>query len=181
MRKQINDRVSDPRPVTDELLFNFKPHNYEYDGITDPYENLMQFENSAILHRYGERVKCRVFLTTLSKAVPIASLEVKINALTNGLRDGDLFSSLVKKHVAIFDDLLRRAEKYIILEEVQKAKKVELKPSTSEKRKPMRLSMLILNLQGKISHKSSSAEDGRSTSSYLGNLLLAVRWRVTGS
>ncbi|KAL8506264.1 hypothetical protein ACS0TY_017221 [Phlomoides rotata] len=64
-----------------------------------------------------------------------ASPEVKINALTNGLRDGDLFSSLVKKLVATFDDLLRRAEKYITLEEVHKAKKAELKPSASEKKK----------------------------------------------
>ncbi|KAL8534973.1 hypothetical protein ACS0TY_010846 [Phlomoides rotata] len=78
MRRQIHDRASDPKPVTgcqftpeilqDELSFNFKSLNYEYDGTTDSYEHLMRFENSAILHRYGEGVKCRVFLTTLSKA-----------------------------------------------------------------------------------------------------------------
>ncbi|KAL8496652.1 hypothetical protein ACS0TY_020373 [Phlomoides rotata] len=81
--------------------------------------------------------------------VPTTSLEVKINALTNELRDGDLFSSLAKKHVATFDDdLLRREEKYITLEEVRKTKKVESKPLASEKRKPLSLSLLILNLQG---------------------------------
>ncbi|KAL8469369.1 hypothetical protein ACS0TY_032262 [Phlomoides rotata] len=78
MHKQIHDRVSNPRPITgrqftpkilqDELPFNIKPLNCEYDGTTDPYEHLMRFKNSTILHRYGEGVKCRVFLTTLSKA-----------------------------------------------------------------------------------------------------------------
>ncbi|KAL8534711.1 hypothetical protein ACS0TY_010664 [Phlomoides rotata] len=52
----------------DELPYNIKPLNYEYDGTINPYKHLMRFENSVILHRYGEGVKCRVFLTTLSKA-----------------------------------------------------------------------------------------------------------------
>ncbi|KAL8506998.1 hypothetical protein ACS0TY_017759 [Phlomoides rotata] len=56
-----------PEILQDELSFNFKPLNYEYDGTTEPYEHLMWFENSTILHRYGEGVKCRIFLTTLSK------------------------------------------------------------------------------------------------------------------
>ncbi|KAL8491902.1 hypothetical protein ACS0TY_023484 [Phlomoides rotata] len=67
--------------------------------------------------------------------VPTASPKVKINALTNGLRDGDLFYSLAKKYVATFDDLLKRAKKYITLEEVRKAKKTESKSSVSEKNK----------------------------------------------
>ncbi|KAL8465692.1 hypothetical protein ACS0TY_034967 [Phlomoides rotata] len=64
MHKQIHDRVSDHRPVTghqftheilqDELSINFKPLNYEYDGTMDPYEHVIRFENSTILHRYGE-------------------------------------------------------------------------------------------------------------------------------
>ncbi|KAL8462912.1 hypothetical protein ACS0TY_033791 [Phlomoides rotata] len=68
--------------------------------------------------------------------VHITSPEVKINALTNGLGDGDLFSSLAKKKVETFDELLRRAEKYITLQEVRKAKKIESKSSTDEKKKP---------------------------------------------
>ncbi|KAL8491560.1 hypothetical protein ACS0TY_023235 [Phlomoides rotata] len=38
-----------------------------------------------------------------------------------------------------FDDLLRRAEKYITLEEVRKAKKTEMKPSASEKNKALEI------------------------------------------
>ncbi|KAL8519665.1 hypothetical protein ACS0TY_010560 [Phlomoides rotata] len=59
----------------------------------------------------------------------------KDHSLTNGLKDGDLFYSLAKKLVATFDDLLRRIEKYITLKEVCKAKKTELKPSASKKKK----------------------------------------------
>ncbi|KAL8557107.1 hypothetical protein ACS0TY_004536 [Phlomoides rotata] len=51
------------------------------------------------------------------------------------IRDGDLFSSLTKKLIATFNDLIKRAEKYITLEEVRKAKKTESKPSVSEKNK----------------------------------------------
>lgn len=54
--------------LQDELPYSFKPLNYEYDGSTGPYEHLVRFENSALLHRYGEGVKYMVFLTTLSKA-----------------------------------------------------------------------------------------------------------------
>ncbi|KAL8465817.1 hypothetical protein ACS0TY_035067 [Phlomoides rotata] len=78
MRWRMDNPVSNSRPITghqftdeilqDELYFNFKPLNYEYDGTTNPYEHLMQFENSVILHRYGEGPKCRVFLTTLAKS-----------------------------------------------------------------------------------------------------------------
>ncbi|KAL8556080.1 hypothetical protein ACS0TY_003766 [Phlomoides rotata] len=133
-----------PRPIFTTLL------NYKYDGTTYPYEHLMRFENSAILHRYGEGEIAKsytdliqyeirgdrefeIFSQRLNQAaleVPTASLEVKINALTNELRDGDLFYSLAKKHVATFDDLLRRAEKYITLEEKKKAP--EVKPADPE-------------------------------------------------
>lgn len=77
MKKQMN-RVSDARPIagcqfseeilSDELPFNFKSLTFEYDGITDPYEHLVRFENAFLLHRYCESVKYRIFLTTLSKA-----------------------------------------------------------------------------------------------------------------
>ncbi|XP_073137980.1 uncharacterized protein [Henckelia pumila] len=37
----------------------------EYDGSTDPEEHLARFENVAMLHCYGDKIKCKVFLTTL--------------------------------------------------------------------------------------------------------------------
>ncbi|KAL8478252.1 hypothetical protein ACS0TY_030230 [Phlomoides rotata] len=66
------------------------------------------------------RKEVEVMRKQIHDRVPTASLEVKINTLTNGLRDGDLFSSLAKKLVATFDDLLLTAEKYITLEEKRK-------------------------------------------------------------
>ncbi|KAL8548161.1 hypothetical protein ACS0TY_007471 [Phlomoides rotata] len=140
------------------------PLNYEFDGTTDPYDHLTRFENYALLHRYGEGVKykfasarrqprttltlfnmkqgesesLRAFLKRFNQAgleVPTTSPEVNINALTNDHRDGDMFSSLAKKHVHTFDELLKRAEKYLTLEEVRKAKKTEANSSAHNKKK----------------------------------------------
>ncbi|KAI3459553.1 hypothetical protein Pfo_016216 [Paulownia fortunei] len=46
--------------IMDDLSANFRPLNYDYDGITDPWEHLYRFENSALLHSYSEGVKCRL-------------------------------------------------------------------------------------------------------------------------
>ncbi|KAI3453674.1 hypothetical protein Pfo_010337 [Paulownia fortunei] len=54
--------------MIDDLPANFRSLNYDYDGTTDPWEHLCRFGNSALLHRYFDGVKCRVFLTTLSKS-----------------------------------------------------------------------------------------------------------------
>ncbi|KAK6136273.1 hypothetical protein DH2020_029972 [Rehmannia glutinosa] len=53
--------------LADDLPNNFRALSYEYDGTADPWEHLCRSENSALLHRYSDGVKCRVFLTTLSK------------------------------------------------------------------------------------------------------------------
>ncbi|XP_075478891.1 uncharacterized protein LOC142519747 [Primulina tabacum] len=37
----------------------------DYDGSSDPEEHLDRFENMAMLHCYGDQIKCKVFLTTL--------------------------------------------------------------------------------------------------------------------
>lgn len=64
--------------------------------------------------RESENESLRAFLKRFNQEaleVPTVTPEVKINALTNSLRDGKLFSSLTKKPVSTFDELLRRAEK----------------------------------------------------------------------
>ncbi|XP_073121282.1 uncharacterized protein [Henckelia pumila] len=49
-----------------ELPKNFKfPHVGEYNGKGDPEEHLSRFENAALLHKYSDPIKCRVFLNTL--------------------------------------------------------------------------------------------------------------------
>ncbi|KAL0349743.1 UNVERIFIED_CONTAM: hypothetical protein Sradi_4123500 [Sesamum radiatum] len=40
----------------------------KYDGMTDPQEHLSRFENTTLLHRYTDSIKCRVFITTLARA-----------------------------------------------------------------------------------------------------------------
>ncbi|XP_073121016.1 uncharacterized protein [Henckelia pumila] len=58
-------------PFTSEILDadlpnHFKlPHIGEYDGKRDPKEHLACFENAALLYKYNDPIKCRVFLTTL--------------------------------------------------------------------------------------------------------------------
>ncbi|KAL0405435.1 UNVERIFIED_CONTAM: hypothetical protein Slati_3857400 [Sesamum latifolium] len=40
----------------------------EYNGTTDPVEHLAHFGNAALLHRYTDSIKCRVFVTTFARA-----------------------------------------------------------------------------------------------------------------
>ncbi|XP_073137955.1 uncharacterized protein [Henckelia pumila] len=55
--------------LDEELPTNFKqPTLGEYDGSSDPEEHLGRFENAALLHRYSDAIKCRVFLTTLVRS-----------------------------------------------------------------------------------------------------------------
>ncbi|KAL8554534.1 hypothetical protein ACS0TY_002647 [Phlomoides rotata] len=54
--------------LMDTLSRNFKTLTYENDGTNDPQDHLLRFENGALLHQYTDGVKCRVFLTTLTKA-----------------------------------------------------------------------------------------------------------------
>ncbi|KAL0449591.1 UNVERIFIED_CONTAM: hypothetical protein Slati_1515500 [Sesamum latifolium] len=151
--------------MADELPLNcHTPAIAEYDGTTDPMEHLSHFENAALLHRYTDGIKCRVFVTTrkLRKTelslfavrqkdneplkeylerfnaaaleVPVATQEVKASAFSQGLLDGDFFKTLAKKPVSKFDALLARAAKYINMEEAQAAKK----DSRGEKRKEIK-------------------------------------------
>ncbi|KAL0355873.1 UNVERIFIED_CONTAM: hypothetical protein Sradi_4034200 [Sesamum radiatum] len=51
--------------MADELSANCRtPAIAEYNGTTDPMEHLSRFENAALLHRYTDGIKCRVFVTT---------------------------------------------------------------------------------------------------------------------
>ncbi|KAL0445063.1 UNVERIFIED_CONTAM: hypothetical protein Slati_2229000 [Sesamum latifolium] len=54
--------------MADELLMNCcTPAIVEYDGTSDPMEHLSRFENVALLHRYTDGIKCRVFGTTFAR------------------------------------------------------------------------------------------------------------------
>ncbi|KAL0453779.1 UNVERIFIED_CONTAM: hypothetical protein Slati_1356000 [Sesamum latifolium] len=61
-------------PFTEGVMANEVPVNCrtpaiaEYDGTTDPQEHLSRFENAALLHRYTDDIKCRVFFTTFAMA-----------------------------------------------------------------------------------------------------------------
>ncbi|KAL0453930.1 UNVERIFIED_CONTAM: hypothetical protein Slati_1371100 [Sesamum latifolium] len=55
--------------MADELPVNCRtPAIAEYDGTTDPQEHLSRFENAALLHRYIDGIKCRVFVTIFTRA-----------------------------------------------------------------------------------------------------------------
>ncbi|XP_073138649.1 uncharacterized protein [Henckelia pumila] len=55
--------------INEEFPANFKqPTMGEYDRSSDPDEHLGRIENAALLHRYSDAIKCRVFLTTLVRS-----------------------------------------------------------------------------------------------------------------
>ncbi|KAL0402057.1 UNVERIFIED_CONTAM: hypothetical protein Slati_4235600 [Sesamum latifolium] len=61
-------------PFTEEVMVDELPVNCwtlataEYDGTTDPQEHLSRFENVALLHRYTDDIKCRVFVVIFVRA-----------------------------------------------------------------------------------------------------------------
>ncbi|KAL0447966.1 UNVERIFIED_CONTAM: hypothetical protein Slati_1924500 [Sesamum latifolium] len=77
VKYQIEGALEDERqgvPFTETVMADELPLNYrtpaiaEYYGTTDPMEHLSRFENAALLHRYTDRIKCRVFVTTFARA-----------------------------------------------------------------------------------------------------------------
>ncbi|KAL0290206.1 UNVERIFIED_CONTAM: hypothetical protein Sradi_7054400 [Sesamum radiatum] len=54
--------------MADELPMNCRtPAIAEYDDTLDPMEHLSRFENAALLHRYTDGIKCRVFVITFAR------------------------------------------------------------------------------------------------------------------
>ncbi|KAL0409950.1 UNVERIFIED_CONTAM: hypothetical protein Slati_3584700 [Sesamum latifolium] len=77
VKYQIEGAPEDERqgvPFTDTVMADKLPLNCrtpaiaEYDGTTDPMEHLSRFENAALLHRYTDGIKYRVFVTTFARA-----------------------------------------------------------------------------------------------------------------
>ncbi|PIN04083.1 hypothetical protein CDL12_23384 [Handroanthus impetiginosus] len=99
-----------------------------------------------------ERETLREYIRRFTEAaleVSTTHKEVLANAFIKGLQDGPFFSSLVKKLVEDFDELLARAEKYVNLEEAKKIKRVEL----IDKRKELgSWSQIVLVIPGRA-HK----------------------------
>ncbi|KAL0456105.1 UNVERIFIED_CONTAM: hypothetical protein Slati_0949700 [Sesamum latifolium] len=57
--------------MNEELPVHFRvpAHLPAYDGSTDRTEHIRKFENAALLHRYTDSIKYRIFLTTLTNSV----------------------------------------------------------------------------------------------------------------
>ncbi|KAL0433572.1 UNVERIFIED_CONTAM: hypothetical protein Slati_2691500 [Sesamum latifolium] len=77
VKYQIEGAPEDERqgvPFTDTVMADELPLNCrtpaiaEYDGTTDPMEHLSRFENAALLYRYNDEIKYRVFVTTFVRA-----------------------------------------------------------------------------------------------------------------
>ncbi|KAL0415760.1 UNVERIFIED_CONTAM: hypothetical protein Slati_3407900 [Sesamum latifolium] len=69
--------------MADELPLNCRTSAIaEYDG-TDPMEHLSRFENAALLHRYTDGIKCRVFVTTFARAAQQWFNQLPVGAIGN--------------------------------------------------------------------------------------------------
>ncbi|XP_073286802.1 uncharacterized protein [Primulina huaijiensis] len=66
-----NTQVVKGCPFSDIIVREPLPRHFklakikDYDGSSNPEEHLARFENMAMLHCYGDQIKCKVFLTTL--------------------------------------------------------------------------------------------------------------------
>lgn len=171
-----------------DLPASFKSIGFEYDGSLDPRDHVCQFEGMALLHRFWDGIKCRVFATTLTGSaqqwfsqlgngiitsfdtfvalfvhqfaswrrqsrsnlslygmrqkeheplrsyvkrftaaaleVPEASHDVLVTSFSQGLQEGDFYTSIAKKAPRNWDELLQRAAKYVNLEDALRLKKV---------------------------------------------------------
>ncbi|XP_012833163.1 PREDICTED: uncharacterized protein LOC105954039 [Erythranthe guttata] len=81
----------------------------------------------AVRQRENEPLRSYVRrFNTATLEIPATSEEVLINALAQGLRMGEFFDSISKKAPTSFNDLLRRAEKYINAEEARQSRASEM-------------------------------------------------------
>lgn len=62
------DTLFTPEVMLDDLPSSFRPFTFEYGRITDPWEHVCRFENTAQLHRISDDVKCCIFATSLTCA-----------------------------------------------------------------------------------------------------------------
>lgn len=62
------DTLFTPEVMLDDLPSSFRPFTFEYGRITDPWEHMCRFENTAQLHRISDGMKCCIFATTLTGA-----------------------------------------------------------------------------------------------------------------
>lgn len=115
--------------------------NFEYDGSTNPWDHVCRFvalfassrrQSRSNLTLYGMRQKdnepLRAYLkrfTIATLEVPEASQDVLITSFSQGLHEGDFYTSLAKKGPQSWDELLQRAAKYVNLEDALRLKNVE--------------------------------------------------------
>ncbi|KAL0412312.1 UNVERIFIED_CONTAM: hypothetical protein Slati_3820900 [Sesamum latifolium] len=70
--------------MADELPVNCRtPAIAEYDGTMDPMEHLSRFETTALLHRYTDGIKCRVFITTFTRSAQQWFNQLPVRAIGN--------------------------------------------------------------------------------------------------
>ncbi|KAL0449007.1 UNVERIFIED_CONTAM: hypothetical protein Slati_1457100 [Sesamum latifolium] len=89
--------------MADELPTNcHTPVIAECDDTTDPQEYLSRFENAALLHRYTNGIKCRVFITTFARAAQQWFNQLPVGAIGSSKKDNEL----LKEYLQIFNTVV---------------------------------------------------------------------------
>ncbi|KAL0402682.1 UNVERIFIED_CONTAM: hypothetical protein Slati_4298100 [Sesamum latifolium] len=84
--------------MIDELPMNCRtPAIAEYDGTTDPMEHLSRFENEALLHRYTDGIKCRIFVTTFARAAHRKLRKTELSLFAVRKKDNELLKEYLQR------------------------------------------------------------------------------------
>ncbi|KAL0428288.1 UNVERIFIED_CONTAM: Pro-Pol polyprotein [Sesamum latifolium] len=126
--------------MADEIPMNYRtPAIAEYDGTTDPMEHLSRFENAALLHRYTDGIKCRVFVTTFARAAQQWFSQLPVGAIGNFQEFRSLFlhqfasnRKLCKTELSLF--VVQQREDELLKEYLQRfnAAALEVPSATQE-------------------------------------------------
>ncbi|XP_042465851.1 uncharacterized protein LOC122048333 [Zingiber officinale] len=130
------------RRLPDGYIRNFKDFRAAFLHQFASSRRYQKTSVSLFSMKQGSKETLRAYIQRFNKVaidIPSVSSETMMNAFTQGFVEREFFRSVIRKAPRDFDHLLRKANKYINVEEAQAARKKEAptEPTLAPKRHPM--------------------------------------------